>query len=140
MVDMMALVSKGIFEKQARCPDGSLVSVGDVLACDRYVSRSKHLAKLAEGGALFLFTVRPPSEALWLVAILEGPEHDGKAWVASPPNTTPITDVTPLVDSIRFATGKGIQAAPGRLGCRSRRHVHWLRRTWSHCAPRLATT
>jgi len=112
----MALVSKGIFEQQARRPDKTLAGPGDVLALDRYVSKSKHLARLAEGGALFLVTVRPPDEALWLVAILEAPTHDGEAWIASAPNTTPITDVSASLDALRFTTGKGIQAAPGRLG------------------------
>ena len=46
---------------------------------DRYVSANKGLEPLADGGRLYLVTVRPPNEALWLVAVLEQPKFDGDA-------------------------------------------------------------
>jgi len=73
MADIMAIVSKAIFEKAA----GKAPKVGTALRMDRYVSANKALEPLAQGGKLYLVTVRPPDEALWLVAILEKPELDG---------------------------------------------------------------
>lgn len=107
---MLAIISKAVFEKEAagRKP-------GDVLPMDRYRSNSKHLGALASGGRLFLVTVRPPDEALWLVAVLEGLKSDAEGW-RSRPNTVPITDITALIPKIRFESGKGIQAAKGALG------------------------
>jgi hypothetical protein len=74
MPDIMAIVSKAIFEKAA----GKAPTVGTKLSMDRYVSLNKALAPLAQGGKLYLVTVRPPDEELWLVAILEQPRFDGK--------------------------------------------------------------
>ncbi|MCY1080193.1 hypothetical protein [Archangium lansingense] len=110
MPDMLAIISKAVFEKEAagRAP-------GEVLPVDRYRSASKHLEPLRAGGRLFLFTVRPPSESLWLVAVLEGLRFKDNEWHA-PPNRVPITDVTALIPRIRFESGKGIQAAKGALG------------------------
>ncbi|OJT22923.1 hypothetical protein BO221_18660 [Archangium sp. Cb G35] len=110
MPDMLAIISKAVFEKEAagRAP-------GDVHPIDRYRSASKHLEPLRAGGRLFLFTVRPPSESLWLVAVLEGLRFEDGEWRA-PPNRVPITDVTALIPRIRFESGKGIQAAKGALG------------------------
>jgi hypothetical protein len=110
MPDMLAIISKAVFEK-----DAAGKKPGDVLPMDRYRSNSKHLASLSAGGRLFLFTVRPPNEALWLVAVLEGLKSDAEGW-RSRPNTVPITDVTALIPKIRFESGKGIQAAKGALG------------------------
>ncbi|WP_375772194.1 hypothetical protein NR798_15335 [Archangium gephyra] len=110
MPDMLAIISKAVFEKEAagRAP-------GEVLPVDRYRSASKHLEPLRAGGRLFLVTVRPPSEALWLVAVLEGLRFEDGAWLAAP-NRVPITDITALIPRIRFESGKGIQAAKGALG------------------------
>lgn len=107
---MLAIISKAVFEKEAagRAP-------GEVLPIDRYRSASKHLEPLRAGGRLFLVTVRPPSESLWLVAVLEGLGFEDNAWRA-PSNRVPITDVTALIPRIRFESGKGIQAAKGALG------------------------
>jgi hypothetical protein len=110
MPDMLAIISKAVFEK-----DAAGKKPGDVLPMDRYRSNSKHLESLASGGRLFLVTVRPPNEALWLVAVLEGLKSDAEGW-RSRPNTVPITDVTSLIPKIRFESGKGIQAAKGALG------------------------
>jgi len=111
MPDMLAIISKAIFEKEA-----AGLAPGKVLATDRYRSQSKHLAPLESGGRLFLVTVRPPDEALWLVAMLEGLSLDeDEGWVGRE-NRVPITDVTALIPQLRFESGKGIQAAKGALG------------------------
>jgi hypothetical protein len=110
MPDMLAIISKAVFEK-----DASGLKPGDVLPLDRYRSNSKHLEPLASGGRLFLVTVRPPNEALWLVAVLEGLKSGTEGWHARP-NRVPITDITALIPQIRFESGKGIQAAKGALG------------------------
>jgi uncharacterized protein (TIGR02996 family) len=111
MADMMAIVSKAVFEKAA----GKAPSLGTRLAMDRYVSANKNLARLGEGGKLYLVTVRPPDEALWLVAILDNPKFDGEQWV-SDPSQTPITDISSLRSQLVFESGKGIKAAKGALG------------------------
>ncbi|MFL5344775.1 MAG: hypothetical protein ACJ8AT_08275 [Hyalangium sp.] len=110
MPDMLAIISKAVFEKEAagRKP-------GDVLPLDRYRSASKHLDPLKSGGRLFLVTVRPPKEELWLVAVLEGLKFKDDEWQASP-NRVPITNLTALIPRIRFESGKGISAAKGALG------------------------
>ncbi|NMO14711.1 hypothetical protein HPC49_33235 [Pyxidicoccus fallax] len=110
MPDMLAIISKAVFEKEAPGKQP-----GDVLPMDRYRSNSKYLEPLAQGGRLFLVTVRPPNEALWLVAVLEGLKSDEEGWRARS-NRVPITDLTALIPQIRFESGKGIQAAKGALG------------------------
>ncbi|QSQ14100.1 hypothetical protein [Myxococcus landrumensis] len=110
MPDMLAIISKAIFEKEA--PG---LSPGQVLPTDRYRSQSKHLAPLEAGGRLFLVTVRPPNEALWLVAVLEGLSSDDEGWVGRK-NRIPISDITPAIPQLRFESGKGLQAAKGALG------------------------
>ncbi|WP_224248702.1 hypothetical protein [Hyalangium gracile] len=110
MPDMLAIISKAVFEKEAtgRKP-------GDVLPLDRYRSASRNLDPLKSGGRLFLVTVRPPKEALWLVAVLEGLKFQEDEWRANA-NRVPITDITALIPRIRFESGKGISAAKGALG------------------------
>jgi uncharacterized protein (TIGR02996 family) len=110
MADVMAIVSKAVFEKQA--PGAG---VGVVLPLDQYVSTHKALEPLAEGGALFLVTVRPPDEALWLVAVLEAPQRRADGWHAKP-NRAPIRDLSALKAKLTFANGKGLAAKPGALG------------------------
>lgn len=111
MPDMMAIVSKAIFEKAA----GKSPIVGTKLAMDRYISANKNLEPLAQGGKLYLVTVRPPDEALWLVAVLDRPRFDGKQWIAAACDT-PITDISALRSQIKFESGKGMATAPGTLG------------------------
>src|SRR5262245_58655668 len=116
MADMMAIVSEAIFEKAA----GKGPAVGTRLRMDRYTSTNKALDPLGGGGRLYLVTVRPPArkgdqEALWLVAILDRPKHDGEAWIAKPCET-PITDISSLRSKIRFESGAGITAKAGALG------------------------
>ena len=110
MPDILTIISKAVFEKEAA---GS--KPGDVLPLDRYRSASKHLEPLRTGGRLFLVTVRPPTESLWLVAVLEGLRFEDNEWRAAP-NRVPITDLTPLIPRIQFESGKGIHAAKGALG------------------------
>ena len=111
MAELMAIVSKAVFEKAA----GKAPKVGTRLGMDRYVSANKALAPLAERGRLFLVTVRPPNEALWLVGVLEAPAFDGAQWTATA-STVPITDITALRERLKFESGAGITAAPGALG------------------------
>ncbi|MBI5514911.1 MAG: SUMF1/EgtB/PvdO family nonheme iron enzyme [Deltaproteobacteria bacterium] len=107
---MLAIISKAIFEKMV----SGTPKPGLVVDTDRYNSNTPRLSNLA-GGDLFLVTVRPPDEALWLVAILQGPKSSGSAWVATK-NVIPITDVSALKGKLKFDTGAGIQAKPGALG------------------------
>lgn len=106
----MAIVSKAVFEK-----DSPRAKVGAVLPMRVYRSASKPLMRLDRESRLFLVTVRPPNEALWLVAVLEGPAFDGTEWQATR-NTCPVTDITGLLPSLKFESGKGIQAKKGALG------------------------
>ncbi len=108
---VLAVVSKAVFEKQA--PKG--LALGGVWPLDRYVSKNPGLASLSDGGALFLVTVRPPDERLWLVAVLEGLSFDGEQWVGRA-NVAKVVDVTPLLGKLVLATGKGITAEKGKLG------------------------
>jgi uncharacterized protein (TIGR02996 family) len=110
MADVLAVVSKAIFEKAARG-----LAPGSVWSTARYVSQNKGLAPLGDGGRLFLVTVRPPDEALWLVALLDQPRFDGTQWAAAP-NELPIRDVSGLRSSIKFANGTGLPAKAGVLG------------------------
>lgn len=114
VADLLVIVSKAVFEKQAR-RGGKLLAEGEVFATDRYVSEAKAIEPVAGGGSLFLVTVRPEPERLWLVAVLDAPEKRDGAWIAKA-NTQPIRDVTALLPSIRLESGKGIQAKPGALG------------------------
>ncbi|MEO6773819.1 MAG: TIGR02996 domain-containing protein [Kofleriaceae bacterium] len=110
----MAIVAKAVFEKMVK-EHGGAGAVGDVLPADRYTSTHKALTPLEGGGALFLVTVRPPDEALWLVAILESPELGANGWTAAP-STIAITEVSQLKTKLAFSTGAGITAKPGALG------------------------
>ncbi len=87
--DLLAIVSKAVFERDARG-----VSLGDVWPVDRYTSTNKALASLDAGGRIFLVTVRPPNEQLWLVGVLDEPRFDGGAWLATP-NDTPARRTSP---------------------------------------------
>jgi uncharacterized protein (TIGR02996 family) len=110
MPDLLAIVSKAVFEA-----DNRGAALGDVLGIDRYVSTNKALEPLRQGGRLFLVTVRPPDEQLWLVAVLDSPKHDGTAWI-SKRNAQPIRDLTGLRGAIRFTSNTGISATKGALG------------------------
>lgn len=107
---MMAIVSKAIFEGAMPA-----AKVGSVYATDRYTSSNKALAGLGAGGTLYLVTVRPPDEKLWLVAVLEGVTHERGAWVARRPNATPIRDISKVRAKLDL-TGKPLPVMAGKLG------------------------
>ena len=111
MTSVLAIVSKALFDKAIKGQTN--IGPGKVLDFDRYTSANKNLEQLAEGGALFMVTVRPPDERLWLVAILESPQFDGKEWIAKK-NAAPIADITDLIPRLEFTSGKGIQAKKGK--------------------------
>lgn len=111
---VLAVVSKKVFEADARVA-GKKLGLGEVWPTAKYLSTHASLRPLGEGGHLFLATVRPPDEALWLVAVLVSPALDDTGWAAAP-NTVPITDITPLKTKIKFASGTGITAEKGKLG------------------------
>lgn len=112
MPSVLAIISKAVFEQMTR---GQKVAPGVVVATDRYTSNNPRLDALKQGGDMFLVTVRPPNEALWLVAVLESPKPKGGAWVAAP-NVVPITDLGAVKGALKFDSGAGIQAKPGALG------------------------
>ncbi|MGZ3416886.1 MAG: TIGR02996 domain-containing protein [Polyangiales bacterium] len=109
MPSVLAIVSKAQFEAAAKG-----LGLGDAMQLDRYASTGKGLDPLADGGALFLVTVRS-GDVLWLVGILESPTKRKDGWFAAP-STVAITDVTELKDRLRFSSGNGITAKPGALG------------------------
>ncbi|MEO8701598.1 MAG: hypothetical protein ABI867_16250 [Kofleriaceae bacterium] len=117
MGDVFAIVSKAVFEKEARL-DGSVIGLGDVWPIAIYNGTGKVFeSTLAGGGRIFMVTVRPPDEGLWLLAILESPKFDGKkkGWVAAP-NVVPVVDLTSLRKTIQFESGKGMSQGKGALG------------------------
>jgi len=114
VVDILAIVSKAIFERDARV-DGRMIAAGDIWPVDRYNSSNKALQPLADGGRIFLVTVRP-NEQLWFLGIVDQPAFDGSAWIAKRPNTLPATNITQLRKTIRFESGKGISQDRGTLG------------------------
>jgi serine/threonine protein kinase len=119
--DVLAIVSKAIFERDARGTrdpadkSGKMIDLGEVWPIDRYTSANKALHTLAGGGRIFLVTVRPPDERLWLIGRVDAPAFDGAAWVGKV-NTLPATDITALRGSIKFESGKGIMQEKGTLG------------------------
>ena len=115
MPDIMAIVSKGVFEKDAK-QNGKLVALGEVWKVDRYNSTNKALSVVDGGGRIFLVTVRPPDEQLWLVALIDSPKFDGAAWVSKTANTTPVTNISALRKTIVFESGKGMSQDKGALG------------------------
>ncbi len=111
MPSVMAIVSKAVFEKEM----GKSVKVGDVVATERYSATPAAFDQLEQGDSIFFVTVRPPDERLWLVGVIDTPKKHGKAWVGKP-NTTPIRDVTSVIKSFEFTSGKGLAPKPGALG------------------------
>jgi serine/threonine protein kinase len=113
--DILAIVSKAIFERDARI-DGMIVTPGEVWDVDRYNSTHKSFQALEDGGRIFLVTVRPPNEQLWFVGLVDSPEFDGSAWIAPESNSLPVTDITALRKTIQFESGKGMSQDRGTLG------------------------
>lgn len=110
MGDILAIISKAQFEAAHRA-----AKPGDVLNITQYVSTHAALEPVRDGGTIFLVTVRPPDEALWLIGALEDPKHDGKAWKVKSAGVA-VKDITALIPKLKFNTGKGIQAKKGALG------------------------
>lgn len=109
MINVLVIVSKGVFESSF-----ASAKPGDVLPIDRYTSSHRSLEPLRTGGRLFLVTVRPPSESLWLIAMLDQPKFVAGAWIAAA-NTVPVRDATSARNSIRFTSGAGMSLKPGAL-------------------------
>lgn len=112
MSSVLAIVSKALFEKMI---PKSEALIGAVVDTSEYVSKNKTFASLKEGGAIFLVTVRPPDEKLWLVGILENPKKKGDKWKA-PSNEAPLTDITSAIKKLKLQSGAGISAKKGSLG------------------------
>lgn len=115
MPSIMAIVSKAVFEKDARV-NGKVAALGDTWQFDKYVSTNKALDPVRAGGSLVLVTVRPPDEQLWLVGVMESPQHDGTAWTTKSPNAVPVTNISHLRSKILFESGKGMSQDKGALG------------------------
>jgi hypothetical protein len=114
VASIFAVVSKKVYETEARIK-GKVLGLGQVWPTAKYASTHAALKPLGEGGHIFLVTVRPPDEALWLVAVLLDVKSVKDGW-SSTANTTPITNITALKNRIKFANGSGITAAKGKLG------------------------
>jgi hypothetical protein len=112
MSSVMAIVSKALFDKMLPKADAKL---GAVVDTNRYMSNNKTFDGLKEGGAIFLVTVRPPKENLWLVGILESPKKKGDTWTAKA-NEAPLTDITSAIKKLAFQSGSGLKAKKGALG------------------------
>ncbi len=108
MADVMAIVSKAIFEQDAD------LELGDLYETSEYVSKNKSLDAVGKGGSLFLVTARP-GDQLWLIGILEKPIFVGDRWTASA-NTVRIADITEAIEQLVFENGKGLTFTPGNLG------------------------
>ncbi|HEX4512621.1 MAG TPA: hypothetical protein VH054_03770 [Polyangiaceae bacterium] len=114
MASVFAVVSKKVFETEAKA-GGKALGLGKTWVTSKYKSVVAALNPLKEGGHLFLVTVRPPDEALWLIAVLRDVKSEKDGYSAKP-NVMPITDISGFKSKIKFATGSGITAAKGKLG------------------------
>lgn len=112
MPSVMAIVSKSIFEKEARA-GGRVLDVGEIWSTSEYVSLNKLLDRMTEDGDLFLVSVRP-GEELHLVARLERPSRTKTGWRGKA-NRTPITDIGSLRSSLVFASGTPLPTKSGAL-------------------------
>lgn len=110
MGDILAIISKAQFEAAHRD-----AKPGDALGFTQYLSAHAALEPVRGGGSIFLVTVRPPDERLWLVAELVDPKHDGKAW-KSKPSTVLVKDITAAISALQFTNGKGLSPKKGALG------------------------
>ena len=115
MTDVLAIVSRAVFEKDAR-RGNKLLGLGDVWSLDRYNSSHKTFDRLKRsGGRIFLVTVRP-DEQLLVLGVIDAPSFSGTSWVSTRKNAFPITDVTSLRKTIAFESGKGMSQDKGTLG------------------------
>lgn len=108
-MSVLAIVSKVEFERALVSP-----TVDDLWKLTTYFSSNPGLDSLRHGGDLYLVTARP-GDKLWLAAVLRSPKRDAKGWTA-PANQALIVDATKIVKKLRFTTGKGVVAGPGKLG------------------------
>lgn len=106
MASVMAIVNREVLSGLA--PSG--FGLGTLLPIDRHVSRQKALQALTSGGSLFLVTVRPERDRVWLAGLIERPRFDGKTWRGTT-NQIPVTDVTTAVRKLRFHNGVGVRPA-----------------------------
>jgi|GEM_PF-1306683 len=113
MASVLALLSKAFFEKKLL--DGQTPALDDVVPVDTYFSKHKALQSLADGGDLYLVTVRPPDESLWLVATIRSPSFVDDAWSGTG-NDRAVVDATTLRDQLKFSNGKGPSMEAGKLG------------------------
>lgn len=99
MASVLAVLDKAAFKKYARqCELGAVLPIDSFQTTDRSFATD-----LSYGGALYLAIIGPNAKTLWLVGVLEAPEVSGikvgdrrkRGWYATP-NTTPVTDLTPL--------------------------------------------
>ena len=109
MSSVLAIVSKGVFEKAAKD-----AKVGDLYETDAYLSKNKALRTLEDGGDLYLVTVRP-GDVAWLVAVLRKPKFVDAKWKAKA-NGVSIRPIGKLIPKLTLENGKGIKPKPGRLG------------------------
>lgn len=110
MGDILAIISKAQFEAAHKN-----AKVGEKLNFTTYVSTHAALEPVRGGGSIFLVTVRPPDERLWLLAELVNPKHDGKQW-KSAASSLAVKDVTDALPKLKFVNGKGIAPKKGALG------------------------
>lgn len=110
MTDLLLIISKAHFEAEHRN-----AKEGDALAFKKYGSTHATIEQVKGGGSLFLVTVRPPDERLWLVGELVNPTHDGHDWKA-PPSDLTVRDITALIPKFTFSNGKGLAPKKGALG------------------------
>lgn len=103
MSDVLVIVSAALFDR-ARDAAGKKLRKGSVWPTDAYVSTNKAIANKLTGD-LWLVTVR--EESLWLVAVLQRPRHDGRAWTAAA-NAVPVVDITELAGQLEFDSGTGV--------------------------------
>ncbi|MCY1059547.1 hypothetical protein [Nannocystis sp. SCPEA4] len=103
MSAVLVIVSAALFDR-ARDAAGKKLRKGSVWPTDAYVSTNKAIANKLTGD-LWLVTVR--EESLWLVAVLQRPRHDGRAWTAAA-NVVPVVDITELAGELEFDSGTGV--------------------------------
>ncbi len=118
MTDVLAIVSRAVFDKDARQSaslGGKLLGVGDVWPLDRYNSSHKTFDRVKKGGRIFLVTVRP-DEQLWFLGVVDAPSFSGTSWISSTKNAFAITNITSLRKTIAFESGKGMSQDKGTLG------------------------
>lgn len=106
MASVMAIISREVLSGLA--PAG--FALGTLLPLDRHVSRQKALQALTAGGSLFLVTVRPERDRVWLAGLIERPRFDGESWRGTP-NQVPVTDVTAAIRKLRFHNGVGVRTS-----------------------------